>query len=320
MPAVLLMICSEALLATVNSIVKFVAAWPTERLMLVRFSIDFCLCAFVCTVRGLKTPSARDFITVSLRGLAYVIGVCFFWAALQSCLPIGDVVVLVLSLSPLFLVLLARVLAHEAIPREFPAQMCMLIVGAALISKPLAPPDGCPKWTTLLPFGAAISWAFMNFTARRVPHLPSVQVMLISDAVTILFACVTAAAKYGGTGDAVGALWPSLDHNLLLVAVSAVLGWAGLMGNVTGYQTVSVAAVGAIAGTTSIPFNFLSQIVVFHEAVDALSATGAAIVVATTVGMTVAKHLAAKRQFSEAISEANAGCMMSSTCTTSCDA
>lgn len=297
-PALLLMVFSELLLASVNTIVKFVATWPTQRLMLVRFTIDFCLCASVCTYRGFRSASAIDVGIIALRGLSYCVGMCFFWAALRSCLPIGDVVVLVLSLSPLFLVLMARALARELIPREFPGQMCLLLLGAALISKPLAPPDGCPKTTALLPFGAATSWAFMNFAARRVPHVPSVQVMLISDVVIISFACVAALVVHGEAA-AVSALRPPLDRDFLLVGLSAVVGWAGLQGNVMGYQIVSAAAVGAIAGTSSIPFNYLSQVIVFHKPLDMLSTTGAAIVVATTLGMTIAKHLAAKRQMSE---------------------
>ena len=129
-PAVLLMTCSELLLATVNAIVKFVSGWPSERLMLVRFSIDFMLCSIVCLVRGLSSPSVIDWATLVVRGIAYCSGVSFFWAALRSCLPIGDVVVLLLSASPLFLVVSARVVLGEAIPREWPVQMALLIVGA----------------------------------------------------------------------------------------------------------------------------------------------------------------------------------------------
>ena len=104
---ILTMVASELLLASVNAVVKVVASWPSERIMLVRFAIDFVLCACACAYMKLCIPSsAFDLCTLCLRGAAYCSGITFFWAALRSCLPIGDVVVLVLSSSPLVLVLL----------------------------------------------------------------------------------------------------------------------------------------------------------------------------------------------------------------------
>ena len=94
---------------------------------------------------------------------------------------------------------------------------------------------------------------------------------------------------------AVAALTPPLDGDLVLIAASAVLGWAGLMGNIRGYQTASAAAVATIAGSTSIPFNYAYQVFLFNQPIDGLSVLGAALVVGTTIGMTVVKHLAAVR-------------------------
>lgn len=293
-PPVLLMVLSELLLASVNTVVKFVHGWPSQRLMLVRFSIDFCLCAAACVLRGHGAPLTSDIVTLCLRGLAYCVGVTFFWAALRSCMPIGDVVVLLLAMSPLFLVLLSRLLLGEVIPREWPAQMCLLVIGAILINKPLALADDCPPATALLPACAAVSWAFMNFASRRVKHIPSVQVMLVNDIVAISFAVLSAYVTLG-SDDAAAALTPPWDRNCALVAVSAVLGWTGLMCNVKGYQTVSVAAIATIAGATSIPFNYAFQIFVFHEPLDAFSIAGASLVLATTIGMIVIKHIVASK-------------------------
>ena len=289
------MITSELLLATCNAIVKYVDSWPAERLMLFRFSITAILSSLVCIACGVPAPSRLDLATIVLRGLAYCSGILFFWAALRSCLPIGDVVVLLLSASPLFLVLLARVFLSEKIPREWPVQMLLLIFGATLISKPLAPSDDCPASTVLLPTSAAVCWAFMNFGSRRVKHLPSVQVMLINDIIAVVFACAYALIVRGASGAGV-ALQPPLTADLAMVAASAVLGWLGLMGNIKGYQSVSVAAVASIAGATSIPFNYVFQLFLFHEPPDVYSSLGAAIVIATPVGMAAFKHLEAKRQ------------------------
>ena len=265
--------------------------------MLVRFAIDFVLCACACAYMKLCIPSsAFDLCTLCLRGAAYCSGITFFWAALRSCLPIGDVVVLVLSSSPLVLVLLSRILLGEQIPRAWPLQMCLLITGATLIEKPLAPSADCPTSAALLPVGAASCWALMNFASRRVPHLSPLQVMLVNDLVAMAFACGTAFVSRGSVEAALDALLPALDGDLVLIAVSALLGWLGLMGNIRGYQTASVAAVATIAGSTSIPFNYAYQVLLFHQPLDGLSVLGAAIVCGTTVGMTVMKHLASRKR------------------------
>jgi drug/metabolite transporter (DMT)-like permease len=304
---VLLMVASELLLATVNAIVKFVDTWRAEQIMFVRFSVDLCLCVCVCASRGLGVPSRADVFTLCLRGLAYCCGVLFFWAAIRSCLPVGDVVVLLISASPLFLVVLARLLLAERIPKEWPVQMIFLTIGAILVNKPGSLSDGCPASTALLPVGAAVSWCFMNFASRRVPHLPSVQVMLFNDTVAVVFACATSIARQvvgsgdgGGDGlgivDALRTLVPPPDRSTLLVVASAVFGWLGLMGNVKGYQQVSVAAVASVAASASIPFNYCYQVLLFHDPIDAYSAVGAGIIAATTVVMTIARHFDARRK------------------------
>lgn len=305
---VLLMVTSELLLATVNAIVKSVATWPAERIMLIRFGIDGLLCACVCLCRGLSMPSRVDVVTLCLRGLAYCSGVLFFWAALRSCLPVGDVVVLLICASPLFLVLLARLLLGEMVPKEWPIQMAFLMIGAILVEKPGALNDDCPVSTALLPMGAAVCWSGMNFASRRVPHVPSVQVMLFNDMVAVVFACATSLVVHGSEGGvsaALEALSPPLDRSTLLVMASAVLGMIGLMGNVKGYQTVSVAAVATIAGSTSIPFNYCFQVLLFHQPLDPYSAAGAAIVAATTIVMTIARHLQRQREASTATGGGN---------------
>ena len=104
--------------------------------MLVRFSIDLCLSLGLCAYQRCKLPGACEIVILLLRGLCYCSFILFFWAALQSCMPLGDVVVLVIATSPLFLVLSARLFLGEAIPRAWPVQMLLLGAGAALVNNP----------------------------------------------------------------------------------------------------------------------------------------------------------------------------------------
>ena len=76
------------------------------------------------------------------------------------------------------------------------------------------------------------------------------------------------------------------------------------MANVKGYQTASVAAVASVAASTSIPFNYAYQLLVFRESLDAPAAAGAAIVGATTIAMAVVRHRAQHR--ADPIKDSNA--------------
>ena len=271
--------------------------------MLVRFSIDLCLSLGLCAYQRCKLPGACEIVILLLRGLCYCSFILFFWAALQSCMPLGDVVVLVIATSPLFLVLSARLFLGEAIPRAWPVQMLLLGAGAALVNKPsflgLAPPTtrSCPALTAALPVGAAICGALMNLASRRVKHLPPVTLLLANDTVAVVFACVVAFAQEGSGAPAL--LRPPLDGSTLLIALSAVLGFVGLMGNVYAYQNVSVTAIAAVAGSISVPFNYAFQVLFFAEPADALACAGAALIMATTIGAAIARYVASKQELKQ---------------------
>lgn len=173
--------------------------------------------------------------------------------------------------------------------------MTLLVLGAVLINKPFVPAASCPPTTALLPVGAAMCWALMNFASRRVKDVPTVMVMCVNDATAVVFACATAFATRERAA-AIDVLLPPLDRDCLVVVGAALLGWAGLMGNIKGYQSVSVAAVASIAGSSSIPFNYVYQVLFFREPLDALSVTGATIVLATTIGTAIVRHQAQAQQ------------------------
>ena len=287
-----LMLCSEFLNACVNGLVKEVAGWPTERLMLVRFTIDMVVSLIVARSRRHAVPGAQDVPWLFMRGAAYCAGLICFWGGLQSCLPLGDVVVTVIALSPLILTVLAWLLLSEAIPRTWPPQMVLCVTGALLINKPLAPAPDCPVPTLLLPFGAAFFWSLMNLVVRRISHVPPPLISAFTDVTAIILACGAALTKTGGAASAAAALLlPStLDRSLCLACVAAITGWGGTQCNIAGYQRVSVAAVAAVAGSTSVPFNYAVQIFVFGDAPDSFAVFGAAMIVATNLMATLAKY------------------------------
>ena len=121
-PAILLIVGSEALLAAANAAVQFAASWPAERLVFVRCGVELLLSACVVAARRPAFPAAADAIVLAGRGLAYCAGTLGSWAALRSCLPVDDAAVLWLSASPLLLVLLARLLLDDDVPATFPLQ------------------------------------------------------------------------------------------------------------------------------------------------------------------------------------------------------
>ena len=287
-----LMLSSEFLNACVNGLVKEVAGWPTARLMLVRFTLDLFVSVLVARSRSLDMPSKQDVPWLVLRGAAYCGGLICFWGGLQSCLPLGDVVVTVIALSPLILTVLAWMLLGEAVPRTWPPQMVLCIIGALLINKPLAPAPDCPVPLLLLPVGAAFFWSLMNLVVRRCGHVPPPIISAFTDGTAIVLAGGSALMKSRGASAAAGALLlpSSFDRSLCLACVTAIAGWGGTQCNIAGYQRVSVAAVAAVAGSTSVPFNYAVQIFVFGETPNSLAVVGAALIVATNLLATFAKY------------------------------
>lgn len=289
------MMTSEVLLNGVNCIVKFIHNWPAQRIMAIRFTIDFFLCLALAAHWRLSFPSKTTIAYVVLRGSAYCSFIALLWAALRSCLPMGDVVVVIIAFSPVVLVLMARLLFNEQIPRSWPLQFVLCVAGATLINKPLAPDRSCPASTSLLPFGAALVAAVMNLLSRKLKDVPAPIISIFTDCVAVVFALVAMAVLTPEEP-----LLPNgIDTSFGLVVLSAIIGWAALLCNIGGYQIVSVAAIASLATYISVPVGYFLQVVLFGEIPDVYSALGASIIVCSNMGITYAKYQAAKAEASE---------------------
>jgi len=283
-------IVAEVLLALVNTIVKSVHTWSTQRMMIVRNSVDFCLCMAMWAFFRYEVPSLKVVSLCLVRGMCYIGFVCFFWASLKSCLPLGDVVSLVSTASPLFLVMLTRVLLGEKIPEMWPLQFALCSFGVLLINKPFAPNDACPATTALLPMAAALVGALMNLASRNLKSVPPAVLCVHNDIVALTYAIVSQSMN----SDDNSILPPSIDRNFLLLVVAGCIGWVGLLSNIKGYQGVSVAAIASIASYVSVPLGYTIQVVVFDEKLDIMSVAGASLIVCTNVFAIVSKLAAEK--------------------------
>jgi len=296
---ILFMVVSEMLLALVNAMVKFVKSWPAQRIMAFRSTVDLVLCLAMCAALGLSRPNLQASLRLCMRGVAYVAFIGCLWAGLRSCLPLGDIVVLVVAVSPLFLVVLTRLLLGERIPPLWPLQLTLCAIGAVLINKPLAPDSSCSASTALYPIGAAFFGAMMNFMSRKLKDQPPPVVMVFNDIAALVLTFGIALATEEGSMS--GLFVPTeLDVNTFLVCIAALLGWVGLMSNVVGYQSVSVAAVASIAGYASVPMGYLLQVVVFGQMPDIMSVAGALLILVTNVVASVARIYAAPAEVPDA--------------------
>jgi len=178
----------------------------------------------------------------------------------------------------------------------------LCIAGALFINRPLAPAPGCPAVVLLLPVGAALFWSLMNLVVRRCGHVPPPIIAAFTDATAILLACGAALLKARGhLGSAAELLLPrALDSSFCMACVAAVAGWGGTQCNIAGYQRVTVAAVAAVAGSTSVPFNYAVQVFAFGEAPDNMAVLGAALVVAANLASAVGKWRASAGAGSDA--------------------
>lgn len=296
-----LIILSDVLLALVNTIVKSVHGWSTSRMLVIRNSVDFCLCMTMWVVFRYEVPRPKVILWLIFRGIFYIVFLVFFWASLQSCLPLGDVIVLSITFAPMFLVLLTRMLLGEKIPNGWPLQFFICVIGALLVNKPMAPDPTCSPTTALLPMAAAFAGALSNLVSRQNKDVPPPVVCVFNDVIALIYATVTTALS----SDSASLLPDRIDKNVVLLALAGLAGWSGLLCNVKGYQTVSVAAVGSIAQYVSVPLGYFIQVAVFGQPIDTLSAIGATIIACTNVTVMVSKYYAAKAPKEEVVCPAS---------------
>merc|ERR1719502_1183551 len=178
----------------------------------------------------------------------------------------------------------------------WPLQFALCSVGAVLINKPFAPDPTCPATTAGLPLAAALSGALMNLASRGVKEVPPPIVNMYNDFVAVAYAIGSTAILARDASILPSIVPDRMDRSLGLLVLAGIIGWAGLLCNVRGYQSVSVAAVASIAAYVSVPLGYIIQVVVFDEVFDKWSAAGATIIVCTNVTSIVAKYVAAERE------------------------
>lgn len=286
-----MILISEALLASVNTIVKYVHDWSTQRMMVIRNPTDFCLCLAIAAYLKCEVPNLKVSGLLLLRSMAYITFISLFWVSLKSCIPIGDVVVFLVTFSPAFFVILSRVMLGEKIPPRFPAQFVICVVGALLINKPLTLKESCPASTALWPLSSALAGATMNFMSRNVKQVPPPIVCMFNDSVAVVFAIVTSAFGTFGADAGVSTLVPAeMDKNVALLVLAGLIGCVGLMANVKGYQSVSVSAIASIGSYASVPMAYAIQVFFFKDAADPLSIIGATLIVCTNIKAIAEKY------------------------------
>lgn len=285
-------VLSEVLLAFVNTIVKSVRGWSTLQMMIVRNCTDLCLCVAICLFLRYQLPERKVALWLLFRSLAYVTFIWFLWEGLQTCLPLGDVVLLVVTFSPIFLVILTRTILGEKIPRLWPLQLSLCMVGTLCIQKPLVPDRSCPLKFALYPIIAAFAGAVMNFASRNIKEVPPPIACVANDLVAVTFAVVS--TKMSAQDARI--LPAHMGSDCWLLMLAGTIGCAGLLSNMKGYQSVSVAAVASVAGYVSVPLGYTMQVVFFGEPIDTLSAFGAVLIVGTNVAVTISKCLAVENQ------------------------
>lgn len=104
-----------------------------------------------------------------LRVLFGALGVCLWYFALQK-MPIAMGLALTFT-SPIFTVLGAKVLLHEAITGRRALAITLSILGAFIISRPdraFTNQASSLGWAALLPLGAAVAYALCKLLTRRL--------------------------------------------------------------------------------------------------------------------------------------------------------
>ena len=274
--ALLIALSGFALLSVGDAVVKSMAGeWPGTAVAALRYSFGALGLAVVVAVRNGRGGFAAPRMGLQLgRGAAVALAtICFFMGVMA--MPLADATAIQFT-SPIITAMLAPLVLKERSPAAVWLATLLAFAGVLVVLRPNVTELGA---VALYPLGAAfgMSWLMMlnRMTAGDAPVMV-LQLVLAAVAAPLLIAAAGILHQFGGAPFRIGE--PSLEVVLkcLFVAFSAT----------TGHALIFAAVVRANAAAVA-PMTYVQLLVAaaigwawFHEAPDAPTFAGAALIIA----------------------------------------
>ncbi len=253
-----------------------VATIPPFSMAAVRFLLAGTILLAFCALRGRARPARGDLVDAAVTGATLLLIGNGTTAWTVQFLPTG-INSLLLSLTPVWMALIAFVWGGERPTRLAVGGMLLGFAGLALLLQPKAT-GAIPLVPALVALLASVSWAFGSIYQRRAPRS---QNLALATALQMLF---------GGAFLALEALvfgqWRELDVHAITAASLGGVAWLIVFGSLFAYsaflytmQRASTALASTYAYVNPIVAVILGMLL-FHEHFTPIEALASAIILA----------------------------------------
>jgi drug/metabolite transporter (DMT)-like permease len=283
-----------ALFVAMDAVIKTVSgAIPTGEIVFFRNIFAFLPILLFMTRRsgGGLTLRTRDPVGHLLRGLFGVASIYGFFLS-YKLLPLSQAVALGLSV-PLFITLLAIPLLREQVGLRRWLACIVGFLGVLIMTRHDVGADGLDLWrpATLLPIGAAITYALAMISVRRLSATESSGTIVFY--FTLFATCAAlASAPLAHWWPELAWAWPSPDHWPLVVLIGLLGGCAQILLTL-GYRHAPASIIAPFEYMALI-YGFLFGFAFFDEVPDAALILGGVIVVGSGLYILRRETLAAR--------------------------
>ena len=262
--------------------------YPLHEIIFVRAFVALCIIAglFVPLEGGYRNLLTKRMPLHILRGCSVIIANMAFFTGVAS-LPIADATA-IFFVAPLFITALSVPFLGEKVGFRSWAAVSVGLMGVIII---IRPGTDAFKWAALAPILAALAYATMQITARRLGVTEKASVMAFYIQLTFLCFCTLAGLTVGDGRLAEGLedpsllallrAWrmPSTDDLLVMLGVGALSACGAYLIS-QGYRSVE-ATIAAPFEYIAMPMAVMWGVVVFGELPDKVAIGGILLIVAS---------------------------------------
>lgn len=266
-----------------------VATIPPFAMASVRFLAAGAILYAVCVLRGRARITRDDLVRAAITGGSLLVIGNGITAWTVQYLPTG-MNSLLLSISPIWMAIIAFIWGGERPTRLGVAGMLLGFAGLALLLQPKAT-AAMPLWPALLALFASLAWSFGSIYQRRVGQPGN---LVLATALQMIVGGALLAIQAALFGQ-----WQSLDLHAISAASLGGLAWLLVFGSLVGYsaylytmQSASTAIASTYAYVNPIVAVVLGMLL-FHERFTPVEGLAAAIIIVGVALMMVPARRAA---------------------------
>ena len=269
--------------STLAGIRYALGSMPPFAMVSARFLLAGAILYAFCALRGRARATRGDVVRAAVTGASLLLLGNGTTAWSVQYLPTG-MTSLLLSMSPVWMAIIAFVWGRERPTRLAVAGMLLGFAGLALLLQPKAT-SALPLWPAIVAVLASVSWSFGCIYQRRVPKADN---LVLATALQMLFGGAMLAVEAAIFGD-----WRALDVHAITAVSLGGFAWLVIFGSLFAYsaflymmQSASTAVASTYAYVNPVVAVLLGMLL-FHERFTPLEAVASVVILAGVALMMV---------------------------------